>query len=132
MAMLQFEQMQPVGHSAAVVALILTWADRLGPLLTTAATIASLVWFLICIWQSDTCKGWRSGVRHWKNNLIMKHRAKVLAKLRARELRVQAAMDADALERAASHDARDLKAEAAAKASKLLAHAPVDAAEKLQ
>lgn len=120
---MSIQQYEPVGHPGAIVALILAWSGYLAPLLTALATVASLVWFAICIWESST-------IQHWKNNLIMRHRARKLARLKARELKVQASITAIELLRSARTDAKEVVAAAAADAARLLAHEPVQNAAK--
>ena len=119
-----FSQIAPVGHGGAVLAILTAWAGVLTPLLTAVATIASIVWFGICIWESQT-------IQHWKNNFIMKRRTRKLIKLKTRELQVQAQITAMELVRSAKVDARDLVASAAVDAAHLAAAEPAATAAKL-
>jgi len=134
MSMLQegpLSSFTPAGHTGAFLAIVVAWLGFLTPALTAIATLISIVWFFICVWESATCKGWRMGVTHWKNNWIMRHRARVLAKLRAQELKTQAKIKAAELLRAARQDARNLVASASATAASVVAHEPVATATKI-
>jgi hypothetical protein len=125
------QEVAPVGHATSLTALALAWAGVLSPLLTVIATFFTAVWVMICVWESETCKGWRTGLRHWKNNTIMTHRARKLAKLTALKLRTEAKILAEAKLSMARSDARDLVAEAATKAALVVAQEPVATAAKL-
>ena len=115
------EPYAPAGHTASVVAMIVAWMGLLAPAATSLVSVASLIWFIICIWESQT-------IQHWKTNFIQRRRTRILIKLKANELKVQAKITALELVRAAKLDARDLVATAAVDAAQLVAHAPVAAA----
>lgn len=121
----------PAGHAAAIVGVLASWAGILSPLLTALATIFTIAWMAICVWESATCRSWRDGLRHWKNNAIMKHRARKLARLKARELKTQAAILAQEKLSQARVEARGVVATAAADAARVVAHEPVETAAKL-
>lgn len=109
------DQISPIGHGAAASTLVGT---LLGVLPTTVAVVGSLlgiVWFLICIKESRTYV-------HWKANVQMKHRARKLAKLKAREKVVLAEIVALEHLRSARVEAREIVATAKADAAALVVH----------
>ena len=117
----ELEIYTPIGHGAATVAVLASWAGVFAPVITFCVTAASLVWFLICIWESETCK-------HWKNNLVAHHRAKRLMRLQAKGLLIAAKIVATEKLRSDKADARTMVATAAIDAKSLVAAAAADAA----
>ncbi len=89
-------------------------------ILPPMAAALSVVWFLICIHESRP-------FQHWKMNWIMKHRAKKLARLRAKEKVVVAQIKAIETIRAARVEARELVQTAKSQAAQIVVHESVEA-----
>lgn len=80
-----------------------------------AAAFASLIWFTIQIWESRT-------IQHWINNRREVHKARKVARLRAKEKVIIAQLEAMESVRQAKADARDKVASAMVEAEKLKLH----------
>ena len=99
-----------LGHTLSLSIII----GALGNILPGAATLASLIWFLIQIYQSRTFKVWH---HNWS---VARH-ARRLAKLEAKQRLVQAQIKALELVRSAKVTARNTIEEAKSDATALLA-----------
>lgn len=114
------EQMAPVAHPASagvIVATMVGW-------LPSFAALLSVIWFLICIFESKT-------FQHWKRNLQMRYRARKLVRLRAAETITVAKIAALEKLRAARVEAREMVAGAKAEAAATAVHETTAAETKI-
>lgn len=96
--------------TAISIGVLLGWV---GNLLPAAATLASLAYFLLQIYRDPTFK-------HWNNNRIQRHQARLLLRWQAKEKIAQAKITAIELIRHHRADAKDLIAVAKADAASLV------------
>jgi len=109
-----------VGHSLSGTAIL----GSLVGLFPPVAAAAAFVWYVIQVYESRT-------FQHWFRNRQMVHRAKKLARLRAKEKIVLAKIEAIEKVRIANREARDLVETAKSDAAKLLTKEAADTKENL-
>ena len=106
--------------SPAISTAFATTAAALVGWLPPIAALFGIVVCAITIYESKT-------FQHWKRNRVLKHRAKKLAKLRAKEKLVIAEIQALETLRAAKVEASEMVADAKSEAAQLIIHATADA-----
>jgi hypothetical protein len=109
-----------VGHSLSTTAILGSLAGLFPPI----AAVAAVIWYTIQVYESRT-------FQHWYRNRQMVHRARKLAKLRAKEKIVLAKIEAIEKVRASRVEARELVESARADAAKILTQEQTTTTEHL-
>lgn len=116
------EQISPFGHGTAATAVLAALTGWLPAVLTIIATVFSILWFGLCIWESRT-------VQHWKRNMQLKRRARKLVRYKAKEKIILAEIAALEMVREARTMARDHVEHAKSEAAAELAQTETTAAK---